>query len=265
MLEAQQERYRNFVDNIEDGCFEFDLNGKIMFCNDALPRIFGYSYEEFKQVSRWQRHPDIDEAKKTFRMYTDVYKQNLPGKIIEYEILCKDGTIKNFEAAVSLIHDSSGIVIGYRGIGRDITERKKMEIEQEQLREQLSHARRLEAIGTLAGGVAHDFNNLLMGIQGYTSLMLLDTEPGHPHCEQLKAVESHVRSGADLTRQLLGYARGGRYEVRTVNLNNIVDKAAAMFGRTKKELTINREFTARSLECGGRPWSDGAGITESFC
>jgi signal transduction histidine kinase len=100
----------------------------------------------------------------------------------------------------------------------------------------------MEAIGTLAGGIAHDFNNLLMGIQGYTSLMLLDTSPGHPHFEKLKAVESIVQSGADLSRQLLGYARGGRYEVKALNLNEVIEKTASMFGRTKKELEIHRNL-----------------------
>ena len=81
-----------------------------------------------------------------------------------------------------------------------------------------------------------------MGIQGYTSLMLLDTDPSHPFYEQLKAVEAQVRSAADLTKQLLGYARGGRYEIRATNLNELTGKTASLFGRTKKEISIHQTF-----------------------
>jgi CheY-like chemotaxis protein len=100
----------------------------------------------------------------------------------------------------------------------------------------------MEAVGTLAGGIAHDFNNILMGVQGYASLMLLNLDNGHPHFEQLKTIEEYVRSGADLTRQLLAFARGGKYEVKPANINEIVEKTATLFGRTKKEIGIERKF-----------------------
>jgi len=75
-------------------------------------------------------------------------------------------------------------------------------------------------------------------------LMLLDLDPSHPHYERLRRIEAQVQSGADLTRQLLGFARGGRYEVKVTNLNEIVGKTAAMFGRTKKEITIHQRLAA---------------------
>ena len=118
---------------------------------------------------------------------------------------------------------------------RDITIQKKLE-------EQLLHAQKMEAIGTLAGGVAHDFNNLLMGILGYTSLMLMKTEKTHPFYEKLKTIERQVESGAELTRQLLGFARGGKYEVKPVNVNDLIIKTSDIFGRTKKEITIHRKL-----------------------
>ena len=100
---------------------------------------------------------------------------------------------------------------------------------------------KMEAIGTLAGGIAHDFNNLLMGIQGRASLMLMDADTVNPHYEHLKGIEEYVRSAADLTRQLLAFARGGRYEVRPTDLNELVFKCSEMFGRTKKEIAIHRK------------------------
>ena len=81
-----------------------------------------------------------------------------------------------------------------------------------------------------------------MGIQGYASLMLVDMGPGQPHYEKLRSIEDQVRKGAELTRQLLGFARGGRYEVKPLNFNDVVRKCSAMFGRSKKELTIHRRL-----------------------
>jgi CheY-like chemotaxis protein len=98
----------------------------------------------------------------------------------------------------------------------------------------------MEAIGTLAGGIAHDFNNLLMGIQGHVSLMLMDTTSEHPHSAHLTGIEDMIRSGATLTRQLLGFARGGKYEVKPTDLNDLIRKSSEMFGRTKKEIKITR-------------------------
>ena len=117
-----------------------------------------------------------------------------------------------------------------------------MEQENKLLEQRLRHADKLESIGTLAGGIAHDFNNLLMGIQGYASLMLLDLDPSHPHYERLKRIEGQVQSGADLTKQLLGFAREGRYEVKPADMNDIIEKSSSMFGRTKKEISIYRKY-----------------------
>jgi len=105
---------------------------------------------------------------------------------------------------------------------------------------------KMEAVGTLAGGIAHDFNNLLMGIQGLATLMRRDLEPDHSHYKKLLQIEEQVRSGAELTQQLLGFAREGQYEVKLINLADLLKRTAAMFGRTKKEITIHRN-TDRAL------------------
>ncbi len=104
---------------------------------------------------------------------------------------------------------------------------------------QLQVAQKFEALGTLAGGIAHDFNNLLMGIQGNASLSLLDIDQSHLEYERLKQIEQLVQSGTELTGQLLGFAKGGKYEVKPSDLNRIIKKTIDMFARTMKEIHIH--------------------------
>ncbi len=110
------------------------------------------------------------------------------------------------------------------------------------MEKQIQQAQRLEAIGTLTGRIAHDFNNLLMGIQGNASLMLLDCDSTHPHYERLKNIERCVQSGAELTKQLLGFARGGKYEVRPTDINDLIKRSSDMFARTKKEIKVLSKY-----------------------
>jgi two-component system cell cycle sensor histidine kinase/response regulator CckA len=117
----------------------------------------------------------------------------------------------------------------------DVTERKRFE-------EQLQRARRLESIGTLAAGVAHDFNNLLTVVQGNADMMLMDFNPTHPHYSRLQEIGRQVQSAKRLTGQLLGYARKGRFEIQTLDLNQMVQVAAEAFGRARKEITITTEL-----------------------
>ena len=138
------------------------------------------------------------------------------------------------DIVLSPLLDKQGNIIQVIESIRDVTEQKKLEA-------QLYQAQKMEAVGTLAGGIAHDFNNLLTGILGNISLMLLDTEASHPFYEDFKVIEKLVQSGAELTRQLLGFARGGKYVVSAVDLNELVEKASVMFGRAKKEIVIHRK------------------------
>jgi PAS domain S-box-containing protein len=118
---------------------------------------------------------------------------------------------------------------------RDLTQTKGLEA-------QLYHSQKMEAIGTLAGGVAHDFNNLLMGIQGYTALMMLNTDREHPFYDDLQAIRDIVQRAADLTKQLLGFARGGKYDVAPMDLNALARRDLEMFVRTRKEIECQSEY-----------------------
>lgn len=123
-------------------------------------------------------------------------------------------------------------------LSEEIEERKRAEKERADLESKFQEAQKMEALGTLAGGIAHDFNNLLMAIQGNTSLMLVRTKSDHPFYEKLKNTEQYIIRGSELTRQLLGFARRGKYQVNATNLNSLVSECSKLFGRTNKEVSI---------------------------
>ena len=127
-------------------------------------------------------------------------------------------------------------------IQSEMMQRRQAEEERKEIEAQLLQAQKMEAIATLAGGIAHDFNNLLTGIQGNVSLMFLDINTEHPHYERLRSIEKQVQSGARLTSHLLGYARKGKYEVKPVQLNRLVEDTSEAFGRTSKQITLKREL-----------------------
>jgi len=124
---------------------------------------------------------------------------------------------------------------GTFGVIRDVTETRHLE-------EQLRQAHKMEALGTLAGGIAHGFNNLLMGIQGRSSLLMKALGPDSPHFEHLARIEDNVRRAASLTKQILGLARSGKYEVQTLNLLKLIEESLDIFGRTRAEISIRHQL-----------------------
>jgi signal transduction histidine kinase len=174
---------------------------------------------------------------------TELLVKNMEGKPTgpdEFNIKRKDGRQVAVEIRTIPIDIGGQDVV--LGIARDVSERKRTEEKQRRLEAQFQQAQKMEAIGTLAGGIAHDFNNLLMGIQGRASLMLMHTATTNSHYEHLKGIEDYVESAADLTKQLLGFARGGKYEVKPTDINELIKKENRMFGRTKKEITIRGKY-----------------------
>jgi two-component system cell cycle sensor histidine kinase/response regulator CckA len=239
-LRESEQRFRELAELMPETIFEMDLEGKLTFVNRNAYNYFGYTPADLKQgISSFDMIIPADR---------DLAKQNilriLNGErtgINEYTALRKNGT--TFPVT---IHSApvfrQGKPVGLRGFIIDITDRKKAEEERQKLEVQFQQAQRFEALGTLAGGIAHDFNNLLMNIQGNTSLMLFEIDSTHPHFDLLKNIEKQVKSGAQLTRQMLGYARKGKFNVKPVNLNQILGESAKTFGRTRKEITIEQKL-----------------------
>ena len=227
-------RYRSLVENTLDGYFICQVpSGQFLFLNRGIVSLFGYTMKE--ALSLTIRDVIVPES---YDNISERIQARLKGKFMRfdrqvYRAIRKDGSTFRAEVSTSMVTFKDQTVI--QGVFRDITE-------QEHLQEQIEKAERMQAIGTLAGGIAHDFNNLLMGIQGRTSLMLMDTEDSHQNHEQLEGIEDYVRRAANLTNQLLGFARGGKYHIVPVDLNVLIKQNAGMFGRTKKEISIHTKF-----------------------
>jgi PAS domain S-box-containing protein len=240
-LRESEEKYRTILESIEEGCFETDIHGNLTFFSNPFLKILGYSREELMGADT-DKYTSPDTAAKMKRITERLRETGKPENVADYDIVRKDGNNLSLELSVSLLKDQEGLPVGYRGVLRDVSERKKSEKEKHKLESQLQQAQKMESIGTLAGGIAHDFNNILMGIQGNASLMLLKIESDHPNYEKIKNIEKYVQNGTELTKQLLGFARRGKYLIRATDLNEIIDKSSGLFARTKKEIRVHTEL-----------------------
>jgi len=246
-LKQSRSLLSSIIEFLPDAIFAINLEGKVISWNRALEEMTGFSAETMLGKGDYEYAiPFYGERRPLFVNLLLSWDENIAGK---YSTIKKDGDTIYAEAEVpfvkgpkrylwgkaSLLRNEQGEVIGAIASIRDMTERKFLE-------SQLLQARKMESVGTLAGGVAHDFNNILMGIQGHASLMMLELDANHPHYEHLKGIEEQVKSASDLTRQLLGFARGGKYEVEATDMNEVIKKTSTMFGRTKKELAIHKKY-----------------------
>lgn len=239
--DSSEHKYKTILKNIEEFYYEIDLSGNLTFFNEQLSHIYGYSSDELMGMNN-REYASPETSKKMYRDLNEIYKTGKPLKSVEYEIISKDGSFRTVEISSSLIQSETGEAIGFRGIGKDITNQKEKEKERELLLDQLQQAQKLEAIATLAGGIAHDFNNILMGVQGNISLILLKMDKTSITYERLKKIEDLIERGANLTQQLLGFAKSKNFSVNPVDINSVIENTAYLFERSKKNITVNRDL-----------------------
>ncbi len=232
-LRESENKYRTVLEANPDSVIVCDMERKVTYLNPTFTKVFGWTLEEClgKKMDMFVPEENWPE---TIEMIEKVLAgENLSG--IETFRYTKAGDIVPVSISGAIYHDHDGNPVGSVVNLRNIYEQKKLEA-------QIHQVQKMEAIGTLAGGIAHDYNNLLMGILGNASLMTFDLDPNHPHYEKLQNIEKYVQSGADLTKQLLGFAKGGKYEVKSIDANDVVRQSSEMFSRTKKEIRIHQKF-----------------------
>ncbi len=225
-----ERRFRSLSENAPVIIFALDTNGAITYLNPAWGKILGHDRDDLTGK------PFIDlVADKMEWICKNIFEQLISGQkaVVEFNLTIrhKMGYPKLFNTSMAANSDTESRVTGIIGLAKDITEERK-------LQHQLFQSQKMEAIGTLAGGVAHDFNNLLMGMQANLSLMRLDKDPAIPSHEKIQRIENQIQSGAALTRQLLGYARKGQYVVVPVNMNRLIEETLHVVQRANKNITV---------------------------
>ncbi|MEJ5378367.1 MAG: response regulator [bacterium] len=236
---APWEWYRSLVENSFDGIF-IQKGPKIVYANRMLHEMLGYKPGELIGRDHWVVYAPEFQALTRARGEARMKGENPPSNY-EVRLQRKDGSTLEGEILAKGIQfdDEPGIHVWIR----DLTERKAIEKKRQELEDLLQESRRLEALGTLAGGIAHNFNNLLMAIQGNVSLLLLEMDREDPRCERLRAIEEAVRSGAELARQILRSAKWEKVEVGMLDPNHLVGEVCSLFAATHKHLNIRQELT----------------------
>jgi PAS domain S-box-containing protein len=213
-LRDSEARYRFLADHALDFISLHDPAGKILYASPAARGMLGYRPEELMGVSADTfLHPD--DREKFLEGNRRLERGQQPAVTLQYRIRRKDGGFMEVEAVSSAVRDEHGQIRQVVRVTRDLTERKKMEAH-------LFEGQQLEIVGMLAGGVAHEFNNLLVGITGAVEMLsrlLPGNREAHPY---LDMIERNGERAVELTRQLLAYARQGKYSLRNVSLNQPV-------------------------------------------
>jgi two-component system, cell cycle sensor histidine kinase and response regulator CckA len=232
LREAEAE-LRALLNNLPDIAWLRDTENRFLIANRQFSDFFGASLSELRGLNDSDLWPPDLVAKN--RQDEEAILGRGRTLRVEEPLTDTGGHEAWFETIKGPFFDNQGRVIGVVGISRDITERKRTE-------KQMLQVQKMEAIGTLAGGIAHDFNNLLGGILGNVNLLQMDFESAHPIQSRLRTVEKIALSGSNLSRQMLAFARGGKYEVRPTDLNRLVENTLEMFTRTRRQIAVRRNF-----------------------
>ncbi|GEM_PF-349934 len=240
-LRDSEERYRNLFQSSRDTIYLSTIEGRFDDINPAGEKLFGYTREELLNLDVVNLYKDPGDREK----FQEVLKDK--EFVTDYEVTFnkKDGTLIDTLLTSSLKRDETGNVIGYQGIIKDVTEKKNLEA-------QLVQTQKMEAVGTLAGGMAHNFNNILVGIMGYSEYLLIKKGEDDPDYKALKTIYDGTLRASELTKQLLNIARGEEYKFTNLNLNDVVERILPLIsGIFEKSIKIETHLEDNLLTIKG--------------
>jgi len=226
-LQQSEEKYRTILKEIEDSYFEVDLAGNLTFVNDATCLNLRYSREELLGMN-YRNFTAEEDMEHVFQTFNQVYRTGEPNKGFTWKIIRKDGSIGFADASVSPLRSPAGEIIGFRGVGRDITERRKAEEERKQLELKAQITSRLASVGEMASGVAHEINNPLTGVIGYAQL-LMDRKDIPPDIRKdLEAINDGAQRVANIVQRLLTFSRQTKPERKLVDINELIESTLVL-------------------------------------
>lgn len=230
-LRKSEENYRSLFEDALEGIFRSTLDGRLLIASPGMARLLGYdSVAEMERELTNIGQQVYVHAEDREAIVAAVLKQ---GSVIgeEVQFVRKDKQTIWVSLSVRCVSDSSGQGRCLQGFVTDITARRKAEIDRARMEEQFLQAQKMESVGRLAGGVAHDFNNMLQVILGNTALALEGLPPCSPLRESLEEIEKSARRSAELTRQLLAFARKQAANPQVLDFNRTIAGMLKMLQR----------------------------------
>ncbi|HUS90699.1 MAG TPA: PAS domain S-box protein [Phycisphaerae bacterium] len=247
-MEAQEahRRLAAAVEHAGEMIVVTDTEGRIEYVNPAFEKITGYRRQEAqgRDVNLLLSAGQPDEAQVADLWATIRQGRTWTGRFASTR---EDGREFESEATISPVRDAAGNIVSFVSVERDVTQEAALEA-------QLRHAQKMEAVGHLAGGIAHDFNNLLTAILGNAQLLKMQYGTEGEWAEALEGIIKASRRAADLTRQLLAFARKGRFRNVVVDVRQSIEDVAALLSRSiDKQVEIRRELADAPLTVLGDP------------
>jgi len=231
-LKAAETQYRGMFENAIEGIYQSTPDGRYLVANAALARMYGYETAEelMNQVSDIQNQIYVDAALR--ERFKRQIEQTGFVHGLEYQVRRRDGSIIWISESARAVRDATGAIHQYEGFIDNITDRKQAEADRAKLEKQMLHAQKMDAIGTLAGGMAHDFNNILCAILGYTELALNDSQIRSVTRENLEMVLKSAHRAKDLIKRILTFSRPTDTQRRPLKLGTVLKEAVKMLNAT---------------------------------
>jgi len=240
-LRRSEEKYRTILESIEDGYFEVDIKGNFTFFNDSMCQILGYTRDKLMGMNNRQ-YMGKKHTRQVYQTFNKVYTTGKPAQGFDWELIRKDGTKRIVETSVSIIRGAEGKPTGFRGIARDITERRKAEMERKALEQRAQLASRLSIVGEMASGIVHEINNPLTSVVGFAEILAQQDLPEDAR-KYARIISDEGKRVTSIAGRLLNFARHQKPETVYTDINELIEATLQL--QTYEMTTGNIKVTSK--------------------